>query len=316
MTWAQASAYFLREALVGLLRGWRTSLLAVLTIAVSLFLTGVFLLLSTNLRAVVDGWRDESRLMVYVADDADAEDLTRIATVIRKHAWVTDAKTVSADAARDRFTRAYPSMADLLEGFDNAPLPAAVEVEVDWASLDSQSGSRSSFEAALDAWQADTAVTSIDDDRDWLDQLEAVTMVLRGLAAVVAGVLITTAIFTIASVIRLAAHQHRDEIAVLRMVGATEFFIRGPFYAEGLIQGTLGGLSAVVALALGFVALNRRIGDGLLGSFVTSNFLAPSWLGGLVAIGALAGLVGAIVSLGRERIDGEQAVGWSAEEDG
>lgn len=316
MSWAQAVAYFLKEAIVGLRRGWRTSLLAISTIAVSLFLTGVFLLLSTNLEAIVDRWRDESRVMVYLADDADEADLSRVMALVGDRAWVVEARTISAEAARDRFVSAYPSMSDLLDGFEGSPLPPAVEVEVDWTAMEPDGSGRQTFLATLDAWRSDPAVTTVDDDRDWLDQLETVTVIVQGLAAVVAGVLVTTAIFTIASVIRLAAHQHRDEIAVLRMVGATEFFIRGPFYAEGLIQGALGGGVAVATLGAGFLALRARIGDGVLGSMATSRFLPPLWLGILIGVGALAGLIGAVVSLGRERTDrGQQSVRWNPEND-
>lgn len=314
MTWAQAAAYFLKAAIVSLLRGWRTSLLAVMTIAVSLFLTGVFLLLSLNLQSVVAGWRAESRLAVYLEEDASETDLGRVTELIRAQPWVVAAQPVTGQAARERFVRAFPSMADLLEGFDRSPLPPSVEVVVDWGSIGEDADKQRALVAAIETWRADSAVESIDDDRDWLDQLEAVTVVLRGLATVIAVILITTAIFTIASVIRLAAHQHSDEIDVLRLVGATEFFIRGPFYAEGSIQGALGGGVAVAALGAGFFILRQRIGDGLLGSLVTGRFLGPSWLVGLVLLGALAGLIGAIVSLGRERADGDQqAAPWSAD---
>lgn len=310
MNLGQALAYFLREALIGLARGWKTSLLAVMTIGFSLFLAGIFLLVSINLGSMVDTWRDESRIMVYLEEGSAGEDLTRVATLIESLPWVTAARPVLEDEARARFIAAYPSMADLLEGWDQDPLPASVAVEPNWQAVDA-----ATLATTTASWREDPAVASVDDDRDWLAQLETVTTMLRGLATVVGGVLLTTAVFTIASVIRLAAHQHRDEITVLRLVGATEFYIRGPFYAEGAIQGTLGGLTAVGALAAIFVALQKRFGDGLLGSLVASRFLSPSLLVGLVALGAAAGLAGAILSLGREKAESARsAAGWGSED--
>ena len=77
----------------------------------------------------------------------------------------------------------------------------------------------------------------VDDDRDWLRQLEGVVQVVRTVGMALVAVLLLAAIFTIASVIRLTAYLYRDEIGVMRLVGATELFIRGPFYVEGLVQG-------------------------------------------------------------------------------
>ena len=81
----------------------------------------------------------------------------------------------------------------------------------------------------------------VDDDRDWVAQLEGVLQVIGAVGLGVVAVLMVAAIFTIASVIRLTAYLYRDEIGVMRLVGATELFIRGPFYVEGLLQGLLGG---------------------------------------------------------------------------
>jgi len=248
--------------------------------------------------------------MVYLSPQASEADLVRIQTLIEAVPWVRSARAVSADEAGARFLAAFPSMADLLEGWDRSPLPTSLAVEADW-SLAGTDG----VGLATQAWRQDAAVASIDDDRDWLAQLETIAVVLRGLATLVGGVLIITAVFTIASVIRLAAHQHRDEIAVLRLVGATEFFIRGPFYAEGMIQGVLGAVVALAALATSFVLLRQRFGDGLLGRLVAGRFLSPGVIAGLVLLGAVAGLVGAVVSLGRERVDGMRAAaGWGPAE--
>ena len=92
----------------------------------------------------------------------------------------------------------------------------------------------------MSAWLAELrrhpAVDMVDDDRDWLRQLELLVAVFRGVGLTLGALLLAAATLTIASVIRLTAYLYRDEIAVLRLIGATEFYIRGPFYAEGLVQ--------------------------------------------------------------------------------
>ena len=105
---------------------------------------------------------------------------------------------------------------------------------------------------------------------------------------------------TIASVIRLTAYLYRDEIAVLRLIGATEFYIRGPFYAEGLVQGAAGGTVAMAGLYVAYRLIRPQSDAALLGTVLVGDFLPPAQLIFLLALGAAAGLLGAILSVRRE----------------
>ena len=148
----------------------------------------------------------------------------------------------------------------------------------------------------------DPAVILVDDDRDWLRQLDTLVGILRGLGLVVGLALLGAAVVTIASVIRLTAYLYRDEIAVMRLVGATELYIRGPFFFEGLIQGFLGGVSAITGLYAAFLALNPRSSTVLLGNVLIERFLPWSTILGLLGVATVAGLLGAIISLRRENL--------------
>jgi cell division transport system permease protein len=98
----------------------------------------------------------------------------------------------------------------------------------------------------------------------------------------------------------LTAYLYRDEIAVMRLVGATERYIRGPFYFEGLIQGLAGGFLAVVGLYVAYVALNPKGTTTPMGMIVIDDFLSGGSLILLLILGGLAGLMGAVMSLRRE----------------
>lgn len=297
----QALAYFFREAWVSLARSWKVSLLAVVTITVSLTIGGTFLLVGHNLSALVGRWHDDARVVVYLRSGADAAGRAELLAEIAAAPWVTAREEKSAAEAAARFRQVFPGLADLLEGGREEPLPPSIEIAVDPARAAGRE-----FTAWLATLREHPAVDLVDDDRDWLRQLETLTALVRGAGLTLGAILLAAAVFTIASVIRLSAYLYRDEIAVMRLVGATEFLIRGPFYAEGLIQGLIGGMLAVGGLYGAYAVAARRVAGTLLGAVLAPRFLDWQPLALLVLLGAAAGLAGAIVSLRRERLGGEE----------
>ena len=289
--------YFLAEAAVSLRRGWKVSLVAIVIIAMSLFIGGTFLLLTSNLSRVVESWRGEARIVIYLSSDEVARLDSEVLQIASAPAWVSGVEEISAAEARSRFETTFPSVRELFKNWEEEPLPPSLEVAIEIEGVG---------EDELDDWlislRSDPAVVMVDDDRDWLRQLEALIAILTGLGAVIGLVLLTAAIFTIASVIRLTAYLYRDEIEVMRLVGATELYIRGPFYVEGVIQGLLGGLLAIAGLYGGYLILNPQASTTFLGNVLVDRFLSPEALLSLLLLGSLAGLFGAVLSLRREEL--------------
>jgi cell division transport system permease protein len=297
VSFLQALRYFFRDALVNLRRGWKVGLLAVFTIAVSLAIGGVFLLASRNLAESLARWQSEMRVVIYLRPETADGELRRLAAEAAKPAWVEGVDAVTAAAARDRFGEIFPSLSGLVEGWDNEPLPASLEVR-----LRAERVEAAALESWLADWRGNPEVTMVDDDREWLGQVETAAAVLRGIGLVLGAILIGAAIFTTASVIRLTAYLHHEEISVLRLVGATEFYIRGPFYAEGLVQGLIGGGLASAAIYGAWRLVHARTPDTLLTEVLAGRFLTVREIALLVLLGGAAGLVGAVFSLRRESL--------------
>jgi cell division transport system permease protein len=294
----QALRYFFREAVVNLFRGWKVSLLAVLTIAVSLFIGGAFLLVSGNLAASVERWRGEMRVVIYLRPETSEAELRRLAAEASQGPGVSSVEPVSAQAARKRFQEVFPSLSDLVAGWEDEPLPASLELGLDPRSTPQTSGR----EAWLDGWRKRPEVTLVDDDREWLGQLEALVAVVRAVGLALVAGLLSAALFTIASVIRLTAYLHHEETEIMRLVGATEFFIRGPFYVEGMLQGLIGGLVASGALWGVYELVHAKSRGSLFSTLLALDFLSPEQVAFLVALGGAAGLFGAVISLRREAL--------------
>jgi cell division transport system permease protein len=302
MNLLQALAYFFREALVGLLRSWRVSALAVLTITVSLFLAGSFLLTSGNLARAIASWKQDARLTVYLADGVDAAARDRIAERLAAAPWVEEVAFVPAAEGAARFRSAFPSLAELVEDARYGSLPDSLEAR----QRELTSTELAAHRGWIEAIGRLPGVETVDDDREWIAGVATLLVVVRALGSLLTGVLLGAAIFTIAAVVRLTSFLYRDEIAIMRLVGATEFFIRGPFYVEGLLQGLAGGVAAVAALRAVHFSLSSRVAESLVLRLVARDFLATGEVAALVAIGAAAGLGGALASLGREQAASER----------
>lgn len=297
MSFAQALRYFLREAWVSLVRSWKVSLLAILTIAVSLFIGGLLLLTTTNVSQVVEDWRTRAKVLIYLDPAVPPAAVNELRKEVEALPWVRSVELTDAEAARNRFQETFPSLAELAEGWDEEPLPASLEIEFDPVTM-----GKAELESWSESMRGRPYVELVDDDRDWLAQLTTLIAVARGVGLSLGVLLLAAAVFTIASVIRLTAYLYQEEIAIMRIVGATEFFIRGPFWVEGFLQGLLGGGLALAGLYGTFLALRSQYAVSPWGQLLLAEFVSAPHQALMLLVGAAAGLAGAVLSLRRERL--------------
>lgn len=301
MSFAAALLYFLTEAVKGLVRNWKVSLIAVTAISASLALAAAFWLLCSNAATLLDTWRAESRITVYFTREAGAADVERLAIDAAALPSVSAVEKVDPATASTRMRAAFPSFSGLFSE-DSGQLPWSLE-------LRTEGEPSPELRAFLEAASGSDKVLLVDDDGDWLHQLESLLLIVSSSAVVLGGLICLTTLLTISSVIRLTALLHNDEIAVLRLVGATEFFIRGPFYCAGLLQGLAGGLFAVLwLLLLRLFVLETLAREAPLLGLLLAEPLSFLQYAAVVGLSCLSGLIGSIASLRRE-----ESLGWDAD---
>lgn len=301
MTFGNALLYFLTESVKGLWRNWKVSAVAVAAISASLALAATFWLVCSNAAGLLAGWRAESRVSIYFSQDASAEDVRALAARIETLPAVESLVVVDPAAAAARLQASFPSFAGIFSG-DAGHLPWSLEVRT-------RAGAAGEEDAFLAQLPESDKILLVDDDRDWLEQLESLLLILNSSAIVLGGLICLTTILTISSVVRLTALLHNDEIAVLRLVGATEFYIRGPFYFAGIAQGFAGGLLGVIWLVLlRLLALKTLAVEAPLLGLLLADGLTLGQCAGVVALSSLSGLLGSITSLRRE-----ESLGWDTD---
>jgi cell division transport system permease protein len=288
--------YSVAEAGLSLLRGWRSSLLAIAIIAAAVFIAGAVLLVSINVERILQRLSATSELTIYLKAGDDEARRQLVADVLSKQRAVTSSNFVGAAAALDRFKRELPELAALVGTLDDNPLPSAFEVRLRDGAPDAETRS------LVQALEATGAVEDVRYDRRLFDRLIGGLQIVRQSGIVLAVVIVVAAIVTITSVLRLAYLQRRDETSVLFLLGMPPSAIRGPFVVEGMLQTLAGALAAVLLLWAGFGAVNAQIGRQVGEAFGTGAavFLTPAMMVALVMASVLVGAVAGLVAAWKE----------------
>ncbi|MGE5761635.1 MAG: cell division protein FtsX, partial [Gemmatimonadota bacterium] len=221
-----------REALLAFRRAPLLSALSVTTIAFSLFVLGLFGLVAVNLRQALRGVAERVEIVVYVLPGTPIETVTLAEQDIEAFPEVLSADYVSEDSALARARRELVEFRDLLREMERNPLPSSIEVKLKPGYQDA-----AHVNAVAERLRGFSFVDDVRYGRDWVEKLDR----LRGLAAavglVVGAAFAVVAVIIIGTTIRMAVLQRSREIAIMRLVGATDGFIRRPFLLQGALKG-------------------------------------------------------------------------------
>lgn len=329
--------YLLGETARGIRTGRLMALASVSTVAVSLLVLGLFLALALNLGRMMAQVESEVQIRAFLVDAApagaggkggsgmwgtpgsgssqgspqgasggtaqggasgggqqapQAPDVKRLEEQIRALEGVTSVRFVSKQEALERMRQSFGERASILEAVDDInPLPDSFEVQV---------ARPEQVAAVAEAIAAMPGVEKVDYKRDTVERLFRLTSVLRGLGLVVAVLLVLGSAVVISNAIRLTVFARRREVAIMKLVGATDWFIRLPFLLEGLALGLGGAVLAWGALALAYwwaAGVAARTLPFLV-LVRTEEVVRFTWLP-LLALGALVGSLGSGISLRR-----------------
>lgn len=272
-----------REALRAFLRAPLLSALSVTTIAFSLFAFGLFGLVALNLRNALQQVEDRVEVRAFVAEGTAPEATSAAVGDVALFPEVASVRLVTETQALERARRELKEFEDV---FDAAILPASIEVRLKPGLRDP--------ETVRDVARRLQLYDFIDDVRfgeEWVENLYRLRNIATGAGIALGATFALVALIIIGSTIRMAVLARSREIVIMRLVGATDGFIRAPFLIEGVMKGTLGG---ILALILTWVAAE------LTGRWV----MQVTWFDSQIAVagvlaGALLGLLGSAAAVGR-----------------
>ena len=290
------ASHFFSEAWKNIRSAPILTTVAVLTIAVSLILVGLFGFVMINADRVLDAVAEDLRITVYLADDVTSEEVDALQRLIANRDEVDTVTFLTAEDDRARNVALLSS--ELLEGLDEEAIPGQPAIEIQLAP---RQRTKDDF-ANLDLWLEElTHVDSVQDAYFGADKIRilfAIIDLVRFTGILICLIVLAAAIFFTFSTIKLAVYARKEEIEVLRLVGATDGFIRAPFYIEGALAGLCGSLTALAIIAF----IHSRIV-----AFVEEEHFLNVSLGlmpagvvlWLLLGGVTLGLAGSALSLGR-----------------
>jgi len=276
----------LRETFLAFRRAPLLSTLSVTTIAFSLFVLGLFGLVALNIGRTIGDVAERVEVVAYLKRGTPVEAVTVAAADIEAFPEVESVAHITADEALARARRDLREFQDIFQDLEANPLPASLEVRL-----------RPPFrnaETAADVAARLGSFRFVDDvryGRDWVEKLDRLRNIAGAVGLAVGAAFALVAVIIIGTTIRMAVLQRAREITIMRLVGATDGFIRLPFLLEGLLKGLLGGLVALGLSYGAFYAINSYL--------IRADFFPPAVAAAGVAAGGILGLLGSLVSVGR-----------------
>lgn len=290
----RAVQYAIEEAALSLWRGRQAGLLSTLTIALALFVLGGFLLVTANLDRLGVEWSRAAEMSVYLKDNVTATERRAIESALAPNDVVSGQEYVSKADALARFKQTFSDLSGAVDTLNDNPLPASIEVRLQPAAA-----AGTTVDALAARVRQLPGVADVRYDRQWLARLVSAINIVRGIGLVLGSVLTIAAALTVANVVRLALYARRDELDIMQLVGAPQAYIRGPFVMEGVFQGGIGAIVALLVLGTAFLALRGRYLVPLAQAMNLSSIqflpveLCVLLVVGGMAVGCLGGLVAA-----------------------
>ncbi|MGA8178604.1 MAG: permease-like cell division protein FtsX [Desulfobacterales bacterium] len=283
---------YCKRAIKDILEHRFLSVVTIVTISISILIASAFTLFFINANAVVNSWKKGIRIMVYLKPDTPEIKVTETKRNIQKMKGVEDVRFISNKDALQRLKNQMKRQSSLLDNLKENPLPDAFEIQL-MESFQNQE----KIEKLAARLESLKPVDEVEYGQVWLGRFTNILNLFRLTGFAMGSLFLLATVLIVANTIRLVLYSRQKEVEIMRLVGATDGFIKAPFYIEGLIQGALGGIVGLGALFILFVFISSNVGQELTSSFFTIRFLSWETILGIWVCSMFVGWIGCFVSL-------------------
>lgn len=283
---------FYRRAIKDILDNRFLTAITVITIALSILIAAAFALFFVNAGDVLNLWQKGIRMMVYLK--GEASEAERLDTKFRLQGLegVQEAVYISRQEALDRLKAQMQHHSALLENLRENPLPDAFEITMKPSTRTSEQ-----LGFLAERVRALPGVAEVEYGQQWIQRFTQVINLFSLAGYAIGALFFMATLFIVANTIRLVLYSRRDEIEIMRLVGATDRFIKIPFYLVGMIQGGAGTIIGLTLLYAGYLALSLHFAPDMAGGMIQLRFFSVGICLAVVMGGTLIGWLGCWVSL-------------------
>ena len=283
---------FFKRALDDIFKNRFLNLVTIITISLSILIASAFILFFVNTSEIINSWQKGLRIMAYLKTGIDNNGLINLKQKILALEGVDSLTFIPKQEALDRLKEQMKHQASLFENLTRNPLPDSIEIRMtaaaeSWQKMDT-------LAAQLEALPP---IEEVEYGQRWVGRFAQIISLFR-LASYAMGTLFLMATtFIVANTIRLVIYSRREEVEIMRLVGATDNFIKIPFYVEGIIQGALGATIGLAMLYIAFMFVSANVDRGFFPGLFRCHFLSPTILLAIVVVSMLVGWLGCFISL-------------------
>jgi len=268
------------------------SLVTISTFALSILIVSAALLFFVNMNAIIDGWRQGIRVMAYLQDGLQETDRSYLKARIENLYGVQQADFIPKDEALARLRAQMSRQASILDNLETNPLPDAFEIQMIAASQTWEKVEQ--LAAELEALEG---VSEVEYGQRWIKRIINAFNLFQMTAYIMGALFFMAAVFIVGNTVRLVLFSRKDEVEIMRLVGATERFILTPFYFQSLLQAAMGSIIGLVGLFIMYMLIQSRIATDMGAAFFEPRFLSAATLMGIVGCSMLVGWLGCHLSV-------------------
>ena len=250
-------AHFVKKVLTDIRSNRFLNLITIITISLSILVVSVFLLFFENASRVIESWNQGGRAMIYLNKEFTLDMLPKLKARINALGDIEEMVYISKSQALNKLKKDMSSQSAFLKTLKENPLPDAMEIKMK---------SYNSFEEVQKFAQSIKAIEIVEDveyGQGWLGRFLKIFNLFKITGYAMCSLFFLIALFITANTVRLAFYSRKLEVEIMRLVGATETFIKAPFYVEGLLQGLFGGLLGLTILLITYLTISSGFTQSL-----------------------------------------------------
>ena len=266
--------------------------ISIITIALSIIIVSTFTLFFINACDIMNAWKQGIRIMAYLKPNASEGNLPDLKKKILGLYGVQDVRFISKQEALEQLQNQMKRQSSLLENLKENPLPDAFEVRMIASSHQVEK-----IELLATQIESLPFIEDVEYGQAWLGRFNNIFNLFRLTGYAIGGLFFMAALFIVANTIRLVFYSRREEVEIMRLVGATDGFIKAPFYMEGLILGASGGILGLGALFVTFMVISSNVEQDLSLGLLNIRFFSPWALWGILLGSMFVGWLGCYLSL-------------------